>query len=57
MYTSQQMNQSSAHFGPSLTNSYDRRQQIDKRIDNPEGIDYTIWIECNFIFTFQGDPY
>jgi len=27
-----------AHFGPSLTNSFDKQQQIDRGVTNPEGM-------------------
>jgi len=34
----QQPQQWTAHFGPSLTNSFDKKQQLDRGIKNPEGM-------------------
>jgi len=38
MYSSQQPLHWSAQFGPSPTNSYVGQQQIDRAIQNPEGM-------------------
>lgn len=38
MLLSQQSQQWSTQFGPSVTSSYDRRQKFDTGTKNPEGV-------------------